>query len=631
MSKTQENANLEKNLGLGDVFSIAAGAMISSGLFVLPALACQQTGPSMVISYVLASILVLPSLLSKAELATAMPRSGGTYFFVKRSMGGLWGLFCGLADWFALSMKCAFAIFGIALFARFGVETLLGGQLNDFLLKAIAAGCCLLFGALNLISVKETTRFQNMLVAFLLTVLCIFTVFGLPHINVSHFSPFATHGMLKMLATTGMVFVSYGGLTHVASIAEEIKEPGRNIPLGMLAAWGLVSLFYGIIVFIAVGVMDVELLMDSEAPISMAANVFLGKFGFAVLSIAALAAFVTTANGGIFAASRSPLAMSRDHLLPEGLSAISKRFNTPHWSILLTCGFMMFAVIFLDLEMLVKTASTMMILLFILDNASVIFMRESKILSYRPRFRAPLYPYMQAITIVIYVLLLIDMGAAPLLICAGFFLFSIIWYRFFVAAHLRSDSAMTHLVERVTDKEIKTPSLENELRDILLERDAIIADRFDHLIQQCEIMDLKGPQEADEVFRKVASVLASRLQLSEEVLYNRFMQREAEGSTVLEPGLAIPHIVIEGQSHFDILPVRACDGIRFPHAPDAVETAFFLVGTKDERNYHLRALMAIAQIVQEPGFYSHWFAARDIEALRNILLLSSRKRDPAEN
>jgi mannitol/fructose-specific phosphotransferase system IIA component (Ntr-type) len=96
---------------------------------------------------------------------------------------------------------------------------------------------------------------------------------------------------------------------------------------------------------------------------------------------------------------------------------------------------------------------------------------------------------------------------------------------------------------------------------------------------------------------------------------------------VLETGLAIPHVVIEGEKKFEILPVRAVDGINFPHAAEPVKTVFFLAGTKDERNYHLRALMAIAQIVQEKDFYDRWFAARDIDALRNLLLLSKRKRD----
>ena len=156
-----------------------------------------------------------------------------------------------------------------------------------------------------------------------------------------------------------------------------------------------------------------------------------------------------------------------------------------------------------------------------------------------------------------------------------------------------------------------------------------IADRFDKLIQQCIILDLQGPQKADEVFRQVAKVLSERLQLNEQTLYEKFLQREAEGSTVLEPGLAIPHIVIEGQQKFDILLVRASDGIEFPHAPEPVKTVFFLAGTKDERNYHLRALMAIAQTVQEKDFYPRWFTARDTKALRNLILLSKRKRDSA--
>ena len=622
-----QKTHLKRSLGLWDVFSIATGAMISSGLFILPALACRQTGPSMVISYVIASLLVLPSLLSKAELATAMPRAGGTFFYVNRSLGGLWGLFCGLADWFSLAMKCAFAIFGIALFIRLGYQTLVGSQLNEPTLKAIAIICCLFFATLNLVSVKQTARFQNLLVAFLLITLGLFTVFGLPKVNAMNYTPFAPNGPLRMLATAGMVFVSYGGLTKVTAIAEEIKHPGRNIPFGMLLAWSVVSFCYGIVVFIVVGVLDPQSLAGSDAPISLAADMFLGKFGFILLSLAAMAAFITTANGGLLAASRSPLAMSRDHLLPAVLSRISRRYRTPHWSILLTCGFMILAIVFLQLELLVKTASTLMILLFMLDNASVIIMRESKLQGYRPRFKAPLYPYLQAGTIVLYILLLIDMGRVPLLISGGFLLFSAIWYRLFTSNQIKRDSAVMHVVERVTDKEIKTETLENELRDILIERDNIIADRFDKLIQQCTILDLQGPQKAEDVFRQVAKILSERLGINEQTLYEKFLSREAEGSTVLETGLAIPHIIIEGQHKFDILLVRAADGIEFPHAHDPVKTVFSLAGTKDERNYHLRALMAIAQTVQEKDFYPRWFAAHDTEALRNLILLSKRKRD----
>jgi APA family basic amino acid/polyamine antiporter len=629
METAEKQTHLKRNLGLLDVFSIAAGAMISSGLFVLPALASQQAGPSMIVSYVIASVLVLPSLLSKAELATAMPKAGGTFFYVHRSLGGLWGLFCGLADWFSLAMKCAFAVLGIALFVRFGCETLLGITLNSAVLKMIAVLCCLFFAGLNLSSVKHTARFQNCLVAFLLVTLVLFTLVGFPRVNVLRYTPFAPYGVLQLIATAGMVFVSYGGLDKVTTIAEEIKHPARNIPYGMLLAWSVVSFLYVAVVFITAGVLDAHILNNSEAPVSVAAGELAGAFGFWLLSFAAMAAFITTANGGLLAASRSPLAMSRDHLLPAVLARVNKRFRTPHWSILLTCGFMITAIVFLELELLVKTASTMMILLFMLDNASVIIMRESKLQGYRPPFKAPLYPWLQTAAIMLYILLLIDMGRIPLLISGGFLLFSAVWYWLFASNRIKRDSAVMRLVERVTDKTFQTETLENELRDILLERDNIIEDRFDKLIQQCEILDLHGPQQADTVFQKAATVFADRLDLDEQVLFEKFRQREAEGSTVLEPGLAIPHIIIEGQQKFDIITVRAADGIAFPHAAEPVKTVFFLAGTKDERNYHLRALMAIAQTVQEKDFYARWFAARDAEALRNLMLLSKRKRETA--
>jgi mannitol/fructose-specific phosphotransferase system IIA component (Ntr-type) len=219
------------------------------------------------------------------------------------------------------------------------------------------------------------------------------------------------------------------------------------------------------------------------------------------------------------------------------------------------------------------------------------------------------------------------MGRVPLLITAGFIGFSIAWFWLYVYTRVSRASAAMHVVERVTDRELNTVTLENELRDILLERDDIIEDRFDRLIRDCEILNIQGSQSAENVFRKVSTILAERLGTEEYVLFEKFLHREAEGGTVVQPGFAIPHIVVEGESKFDILLVRARDGINFPHAPDPVRIMFILAGSRDERNYHLRALMAIAQIAQEKQFEQRWLAARDTEAIRNLVLLSTRTRD----
>jgi len=620
-------AQLKKQLGSLDVFAVAAGAMISSGLFVLPAIAYAQAGPAVILSYLFASLLIVPSLLSQAELAAAMPRAGGAYFYVERSLGPIWGLFGGLANWFSVAMKSAFAVVGMAVLIEVIFLEVFDIQLSPLQLKTVAVLCCLIFTTMNVVSVKHTSRFQILLVGILLALLAFFVVFGAGRVEAVRFKGFLDKGWFSVFATAGLVFVSFGGLTKVASIAEEVKNPGKNLPLGMLLAWCVVALFYVAVVTIAVGLVDSEELTGSLMPISLAAGKFAGPAGFAILGLAAVAAFVTTANGGILAASRYPMAMSRDRLLPQQLARINERFKTPHTSILLTGIFMIAAIVFLEIELLVKTASTLMIILFILVNTSVIIMRESRIQSYRPKFKSPLYPYIHIAVIIIYCALIIDMGWVPLLITVGFIGMSAAWYLLYVYRRVSRASAVMHVVERVTDRELKSVTLENELRDILLERDDVIEDRFDHLIRECQILDIEGAISAEDIFRRVSTILAERLQTNEYVLFEKFLHREAEGGTVVQPGFAIPHIVVEGENKFDVLLIRARGGINFPHAPDPVKIMFVLAGSKDERNYHLRALMAIAQVAQEKDFEKRWFAARDTEAIRNLILLSTRKRD----
>jgi len=626
-------AQLRKQLGSLDVFAVAAGAMISSGLFVLPAIAYAKAGPAVILSYMLASFLIIPSALSKAELSTAMPRAGGTYFYVERSLGPIWGLFGGLANWFSVALKSAFAVVGMAVLIEVVLQEVFQIQMADWHLKTLGVICCLGFMAINIVSVKHTSKFQVWLVAILLALLAFFVIFGAKEIfgaieaNAVRYKGFLEKGWLAVFATAGLVFVSFGGLTKVASIAEEVKNPGRNLPLGILLAWAVVALFYIAVITVTVGLVDGRELIGSLMPISLAASKFLGPLGFAALGLAAIAAFVTTANGGILAASRYPMAMSRDQLVPPVLSRVSERFATPYISVLLTGAFMISAIVFLEIEVLVKTASTLMLILFILVNISIIIMRESRIQSYRPKFRSPLYPYIHVAAILAYGVLIIDMGWVPLSITVGFVGLSAAWFWLYVYRRVSRASAVMHVVERVTDRVLKTVTLENELRDILLERDDIIEDRFDRLIRGCEILDIQGQQSAEKIFRQASAILAEKLGTDEFVLFEKFLHREAEGGTVVQPGFAIPHVVVEGVQKFDILLVRARDGINFPHAPDPVRIMFILAGTKDERNYHLRALMAIAQIAQEKHFKQRWLTARGTEGLRNLILLSTRKRD----
>lgn len=609
---------LKKQLGLLDVFCIAAGAMISSGLFVLPGIAFAKCGPSVIVAYLIAGIIFIPSLLSKAELGTAMPKAGGSYFFIERSMGPAAGTLGGLASWFSLALKSAFALIGIGAF------TILVFPLQ---IKVIAVAFCIIFTILNLISVKFTGKFQIVLVLTLLGILFIYSAFGIKDIDLNRYIPFSPMGFGSIISVVGLVFISFAGVTKIASIAEEIKNPKRNLPLGMFLSFFIVLIFYAFVVFVTVGVLNPEQLSHSLTPISDGAGIFMGSFGVIILGIAALFAFFSTANAGILSASRFPLAMSRDHLLPDFFGKINKKTHTPYISIILTGVFMIVMIVFLNLENLVKAASTMQIILFLYVNISVIVMRESKIQTYRPSFRSPLYPWIQIGAIIIYGFLIFKMGKIPLVITGCFIVLSFLWYLIYVQFRVKRKSALIHIVERLTDKKIASSTLVSELKDILVQRDDIVEDRFDKLIKKSKVLDIDKSMTAEKFFEIVSEHLAKRLNVNHKMVYNLLIKREEQSTTALHPGLAIPHIIIKGNQKFDIILARCIEGIIFSEDLPPVNTVFVLIGSRDERNFHLRALMSIAQIVQHPGFERRWLKAKNIEDLKNIILLSERKRD----
>lgn len=437
---------LKRHLGLLDVFSISSGAMISSGLFILLGLAFTKTGPSLVLSYLLASLLIIPVLLSKAELATAMPRTGGTFFYIHRSMGAGASTPAGFAAWFSLAFKSAFALIGIG-----AILLLFFPGISMLQIKLVAVAFCIIFTLVNLIGVWHVGRVQTAIVVGLISLLVFYIIFGSFSIQSHRYVPFMPLGLGSVFATAGFIFVSYGGLTKVCAVAEEVKNPRRNIPLGMFISWGIVSLLYVLVVFVTVGLLDPGQLQNSLTPISDGARIFMGGIGAFIMGFAAVLAFGSTANAGILGASRTSMAMSKDKLLPHSFKKVSKR-GVPMFSILFTSAFMISVILLLDLENLVKTASTLKLLLFLLATLSLIVMRESKVRHYRPTFRSPLYPWIQIFGIAGYGFLIFEMGVVPMLTVGIFIACGLAWYWVYARGKVKREHALVHVVRRVRKK-----------------------------------------------------------------------------------------------------------------------------------------------------------------------------------
>jgi APA family basic amino acid/polyamine antiporter len=364
---------------------------------------------------------------------------------------------------------------------------------------------------------------------------------------------------------------------------------------------------------------------NSLTPISDGAYAFMGTWGRIVLSIAAILAFVSTANAGIMSAARYPLALSRDDLLPGFFSRINTRFKTPHTSILITGAFII-AMLFFKLRILVEAASTVVILANIFSCLSVIILRESRLQNYQPAFRAPFYPWLQIAGILGFGFLIFEVGSEALIISFAFIAVGLFIYWFYGRIRATREYALLHLTERITAKELTDYMLETELREIIRERDNITKDRFDHVIEDAVAMDIDKSIEMEEFFRLVDKAMVERLGMRPNEIMELLIGRERETTTVLNPYLAIPHVIIEGEGKFDILIARCQDGIIFSEIASKVHAVFVLIGTRDERTFHLHSLAAIARIVQDPAFEKKWMEAKDERALLDIMLLGDRKR-----
>jgi amino acid transporter len=429
---------LERDLGLPSVLAISIGAMIGSGIFILPALAMELAGPAVIIAYALAGILVIPAALSKSEMATAMPEAGGTYIYIERGMGPLLGTIAGAGTWFSLSFKGALALVG-------GVPYLL--LLVELPLQPVALTLAAVLIAINLLGAKQTGRVQVAIVCVMLAALGWFAAGSTLSVQSGNYTGFFDAGIGGILAATGLVFVSYAGVTKVASVAEEVEDPGRNIPVGILGSLAFTTLLYVAIVSVLVGTTDTGALVGSLTPVADAAKVTLGQTGVLAVILAAILALISTANAGILSSSRYPFAMSRDQLAPPALSQVSDRFGTPTVSITLTGAVLLLLIRFVPILDIAKLASAFQIMVFALVNIALIAFRHGSD-EYHPAFRTPLYPWMQIFGVITGVALLTQMGPIAIGGAAMIIIGSIVWYLGYVRPRVDREGAAKDALRR---------------------------------------------------------------------------------------------------------------------------------------------------------------------------------------
>lgn len=611
---------LKKNLTLFDVYAMSTGAMFSSGLFLLPGIAASYTGSSVYLAYLFAGFLILPAMYCMAELSTAMPKAGGTYYFLDRSMGPLMGTIGGLGSWIAVVFKSAFALVGMGAYLGIYLDL-------PFTLTAIIL--TIAFGLINVFGAKETTLLQRILVTTLVVILIAFVLLGLKETGYTEafrpeadFGDFFKSGFVGFISTIGLVFVSYAGLTKVASVAEEVENPDRNIPLGMTLSLITATIIYTLGTLILIKLLEPEALYSSLTPIADAGRVFLNDvpfdLGVILIVVAAIAAFASTGNAGIMSASRYPYAMAKDKLVPEKLSQIGK-FGTPTIAIILTVLAMILVLILFDVASVAKLASAFQLLLFGLVCIAVIVMRESRIPTYKPGFKAPFYPWLQIIGILISFWLIIEMGILAIAFTGMVTIGCILWYQFYASGSLERRGAIFHIHERLGQQRYE--GLERELMTIIHDRTEAENLSYEALVTRSVVMDFRyGLYGLEQLHNIMGEKSVESFDLAKNIFPDLF-NAETLHLHPLSEGVHLAYQTADSLKQPELFVFRFGPQAKINIGSAArVHTIMFLAVPKKPAGLDLRLAGHLAEVVQSDHFDMRWLSAQSERELNEILM-----------
>lgn len=397
---------MERKLTLSAVIAISIAGMLG-GIFVLPGIAAGQTGESIWLAFLIAAICIFPAVLSKSELATAMPSSGGSYVYIERAFGPIFGTISGIGLWLSLLFKSAFCLIG------FGAYLLVLVNIPEVYIKYIALGFLVLIMAINIFGVKKVGKVQLVIVILSLLGLISILFLNLPISQKQASASFLTDGTGGLIGAIAFVYISYAGVTKIAAIAGEVKDPKKNIPLGMIASLIIIAIVYIAVSYVLVNNVPLNELKEDVRPIHTLSLALGGKwFGYVIAGIGVIT-LISMANSGVLACSRFPFAMAMDKLLPSQMAKVHKTYLTPINTILLTCLVMALVIWFLPVEKIAKLASAFKVMMFIAVNLCVIILRETAVQWYRPTFKSPLYPFVQIFGIISGIILLFYLGWQP--------------------------------------------------------------------------------------------------------------------------------------------------------------------------------------------------------------------------
>jgi amino acid transporter/nucleotide-binding universal stress UspA family protein len=412
--KTGQKVTLIRSLGCFDATMIGVGAMIGAGIFVLTGMAAGEAGPASILAFALNGIVTMFTAATYAELSSKIPESGGGYSFVKKAFPGLFGFLSGWMLWFAYIVACCLYALGFAgylweVLERYaptvaaGMLGIMGTQVVILVFMASILG---FFVWLNVRGTGVTGTAESVMTLAKIVILLIFVGFGLkavvaaPAVAAANFNPFFPKGFGGVLVAMGLTFIAFEGYDLIATVAEEIKDPTKNIPRATYISVAISVAIYLMILFVCIaavssaGMTSWEFLGEyQETAIVMAAENFMPGVGVVIIVIGGLLSTMSALNATVLASSRVAFTLGRDRWLPAAMANIHPKNRTPHVAILATGVLVLLMGLSLPIQVVGSAASLLFLLVFAAVNLAAIRIRNM-----HPElsggYRAPFFPWL---------------------------------------------------------------------------------------------------------------------------------------------------------------------------------------------------------------------------------------------
>jgi APA family basic amino acid/polyamine antiporter len=421
IAEANDQRGLRRAVGALDLTALGIGGIIGTGIFVIIGEAIGDSGPAIVLSFVLAAITCVFSALSYAELASTIPISGSAYSYAYATLGEIvawiigWDLLIEYGfsvatvsvGWGGYVKDLLDSVFGVALPNAIAQPPGEGGVVN---LPAVVLVVAIM--TLLLLGVRQSARTNTAMVVFKLTVLAFFVIAGLTAFTGSHFTPFAPEGFSGISNAAALIFFAYIGFDAVSTAGAEAREPKRDLPIAVVGSLLIATVIYIAVAITAVGLAPADKLAGSEAPLTDAlrSGAGLGSWAGDLLSLGALVAISSVVLTFFYGQTRIFYSMSRDGLVPTFFTRLTSR-RTPA-RITIPVGILTaIGAAVIPLKDLAELINIGTLFAFVLVNAGVIYLRRTEP-DLERGFRTPLVPWFPLIGIALCIYLMTKLQQA---------------------------------------------------------------------------------------------------------------------------------------------------------------------------------------------------------------------------